>query len=79
MAPPIRLSLRQAGRASVFWRNVDECGAPAATTDGRVTTSTVRCADNRSVVLITIGGGGHVEWPSFFTQKVWEFFAAHPH
>jgi polyhydroxybutyrate depolymerase len=63
---------------NAFWRNVDQCGAPVATTNGPVTTSTAGCADNRSVVLITIDGGGHVEWPSFFTQKLWEFFAAHP-
>jgi polyhydroxybutyrate depolymerase len=63
---------------NAFWRNVDQCGAPAATTAGRVTTSTAACADNRSVVLMTIDGGGHVEWPPLFTQKLWEFFAAHP-
>ena len=63
---------------NAFWRNVDQCGAPAATTDGPVTTSTAGCAAGRSVVLITIDGGGHAEWPSFATQKLWEFFAAHP-
>jgi len=67
-----------APEVNAFWRNVDQCGAPAATTDGPVTTSTAGCAEGRSVVLITIDGGGHVEWPSFFTQKLWEFFAAHP-
>jgi polyhydroxybutyrate depolymerase len=61
---------------NAFWRNVDQCGAPAATTDGPVTTSTAGCADNRSVVLITVDGGGH-EWPTFATQRLWEFFAAH--
>ncbi len=60
-----------------FWRNVDHCGAPAGTTSGAVTTSTAGCADNRSVVLITVDGGGH-EWPSFATGKLWGFFAAHP-
>ena len=63
---------------NAFWRNVDQCGAPAATTDGPVTTSTAGCAEGRSVVLITIDGGGHIEWPAFFTPKLWEFFAAHP-
>jgi polyhydroxybutyrate depolymerase len=62
---------------NAFWRNVDQCGAPAATTDGPVTTSTAGCADNRSVVLITVDGGGH-EWPAFATQTLWQFFAAHP-
>jgi polyhydroxybutyrate depolymerase len=62
---------------NAFWRNVDQCGTPAATTSGRVTTSTAGCADNRSVVLITIDGGGHVEWPPLFTQALWQFFAAH--
>jgi polyhydroxybutyrate depolymerase len=62
---------------NAFWRNVDQCGAPAATTDGAVTTSTAGCADNRSVVLITVDGGGH-EWPAFATQTLWQFFAAHP-
>jgi polyhydroxybutyrate depolymerase len=66
-----------APEVNAFWRNVDRCGAPAATTSGRVTTSTAECADNRSVVLVTIDGGGHVDWPFSFTQKLWEFFAAH--
>lgn len=64
---------------NAFWRSVDQCSAPAAATDGPVTTSTAGCADGRSVVLMTIDGGGHAEWPPFFTQKLWEFFAAHPH
>jgi polyhydroxybutyrate depolymerase len=64
---------------NAFWRNVDQCGAPVATTDGPVTTSAAGCADGRGVVLITIDGGGHAEWPSFATQKLWQFFAAHPH
>jgi polyhydroxybutyrate depolymerase len=63
---------------NAFWRNVDQCGAPAATTSGRVITSTAGCAEGRNVVLITIDGGGHVDWPSYATQKLWEFFAAHP-
>jgi polyhydroxybutyrate depolymerase len=62
---------------NAFWRNVDQCGAPAATTAGPVATSTAACADNRGVVLITVGGGGH-EWPPFATQTLWQFFAAHP-
>ena len=61
---------------NAFWRNVDHCGAPAASTSGSVTTSTVGCADNRSVVLITVDGGGH-QWPNFATAKLWEFFTAH--
>jgi polyhydroxybutyrate depolymerase len=61
---------------NAFWRNVDHCGAPAASTSGSVTTSTARCAHNRSVVLITVDGGGHT-WPNFATAKLWEFFAAH--
>ncbi|MGZ4584703.1 MAG: alpha/beta hydrolase family esterase [Mycobacterium sp.] len=59
-----------------FWRDVDRCGTPTATTGGPVTTSTARCADNRGVVLITVDGGGH-EWPDFATRTLWEFFAAH--
>lgn len=62
---------------NAFWRNVDQCGAPAATTDGPVTTSTAGCPDNRGVVLITIDQGGH-DWPPFATQTLWDFFAAHP-
>jgi polyhydroxybutyrate depolymerase len=62
---------------NAFWRNVDQCGAPAVTTNGGVTTSTAGCGDNRGVVLITIDGGGH-EWPTFATHRLWEFFAAHP-
>lgn len=62
---------------NAFWRNVDHCAAPASSTAGRVTESTAACAEGRSVVLITVEGGGH-EWPSFATQRLWEFFAAHP-
>jgi polyhydroxybutyrate depolymerase len=62
---------------NAFWRNVDRCGAPAATTSGPVTTSTAGCADGRGVVLVTVDGGGH-EWPPFATQTLWQFFAAHP-
>jgi polyhydroxybutyrate depolymerase len=62
---------------NAFWRNVDQCGAPAATTSGPVATSTAACADNRGVVLITVDDGGH-EWPSFATRTLWQFFAAHP-
>ena len=62
---------------NAFWRNVDHCGAPAATTSGSVTTSTAGCADNRSVVLVTVDGGGH-HWPDFATEKLWQFFVAHP-
>ena len=63
---------------NAFWRNVDQCGAPAATTDGPVTTSTAGCAEGRSVVLITVDGEGH-QWSKFATEKLWQFFAAHPH
>jgi polyhydroxybutyrate depolymerase len=61
---------------NAFWRNVDRCAPPAATTDGTITTSTANCPDGRDVVLITVDGGGH-EWPSFATQAMWQFFAAH--
>jgi polyhydroxybutyrate depolymerase len=77
---------------NAFWRNVDHCGAPDLTTNAPVTTSTAACADNRSVVLITIDGGRH-QWPGGTTaleradptsdalnatQTIWQFFAAHP-
>jgi polyhydroxybutyrate depolymerase len=65
-------------KLNAFWRNVDQCGTPATTTSGSVTTSTAGCPDNRSVVLITVDGGGH-DWPDFATEKLWQFFAAHPH
>jgi polyhydroxybutyrate depolymerase len=65
-------------KLNAFWRNVDHCGAPATTTSGSVATSTAGCPDSRSVVLITVDGGGH-EWPDFATAKLWQFFAAHPH
>jgi polyhydroxybutyrate depolymerase len=61
---------------NAFWRNVDQCQPPVVTTDGPVTTSTADCADGRSVVLVTVDGGGH-EWPPFATQTLWQFFAAH--
>jgi polyhydroxybutyrate depolymerase len=63
---------------NVFWRNVDQCGAPTVTTDGAVTTSMAACADGRAVGLMTVDGGGH-EWPGFATATLWQFFAAHPH
>jgi polyhydroxybutyrate depolymerase len=62
---------------NAFWRNVNQCGVPAATTSGPVTTSTAGCADNRGAVLITVDGGGH-EWPPFATETLWRFFSAHP-
>jgi polyhydroxybutyrate depolymerase len=62
---------------NAFWRNVDHCATPALTTSGSVTTSTAGCLDNRGVVLITIDGGGH-HWPDFATEKLWQFFVAHP-
>ena len=77
---------------NAFWRNVDQCGPPDITTNASVTTSTAACADNRSVVLITIEGGRH-GWPGGTTvlegadptshalnatQTIWQFFAAHP-
>jgi polyhydroxybutyrate depolymerase len=58
------------------WRNVDQCGVPATTTNGPMTTSTAACADNRAVALITIEAGGH-EWPPFATRILWEFFTEH--
>lgn len=63
---------------NAFWRNVDRCGTASDATNGGITTSTAGCADNRSVALVTIDGGGH-QWPPFATQTLWEFFAAHPH
>lgn len=62
---------------NAFWRNVDQCGAPTATSNGPVTTATAACSGNRGVVLVTVDGGGH-EWPSFATRALWDFFAAHP-
>jgi len=77
---------------NAFWRNADQCGPPDVTTNAPVTTSTAACADNRSVVLITIDGGRH-GWPGGSTaleggdptshalnatQVIWQFFAAHP-
>lgn len=62
---------------NAFWRNVDQCAAPTVTTSGLVTISTAGCANNRSVVLVTVDDGGH-EWPTMATEMLWEFFAAHP-
>ena len=77
---------------NAFWRNVDHCGPPDIATNALVTTSTAACADNRSVVLITIDGGRH-QWPGGTTdleradptshvlnaaETIWQFFAAHP-
>ncbi|MFZ0834722.1 MAG: PHB depolymerase family esterase [Mycobacterium sp.] len=62
---------------NAFWRRIDQCGEPVVTTDGTLSTSAAACPDNRSVVLVTVDGGRH-EWPSFATQRLWEFFAMHP-
>ena len=62
---------------NTFWRNVDRCAPPVISSDGPVTPSTADCAQGRGVVLVTVDGGGH-EWPPFATQRLWEFFAAHP-
>ncbi len=62
---------------NAFWRAVDQCQPPATTVDGALTTSVADCPSGRSVELITVAGGGH-EWPSFATQRMWYFFAAHP-
>ncbi|TGD85356.1 polyhydroxybutyrate depolymerase [Mycolicibacterium sp. CH28] len=62
---------------NAFWRTVDQCQPPETTVDGGLTTSVADCPSGRSVELITVAGGGH-EWPSFATQRMWDFFAAHP-
>lgn len=62
---------------NAFWRDVDRCGAPSATTEGPITTSSTGCADGRGVTLITVDRGGH-DWPDFATRQLWDFFAAHP-
>jgi polyhydroxybutyrate depolymerase len=62
---------------NAFWRNVDQCQPPATTSDGGLTTAVADCPGGRSVELITVAGGGH-DWPSFATQKLWDFFAARP-
>ena len=36
-----------------------------------------RMPGRRSVALVTVADGGH-HWPDFATDKLWEFFAAHP-
>jgi polyhydroxybutyrate depolymerase len=76
---------------NAFWRDADHCGPPDITTTAPVTTSTAACADNRSVVLITIEGGRH-GWAGGTTaleqadptshalnatETIWQFFAAH--
>lgn len=61
---------------NTFRRNVDGCAPPATTTDGAITASTAGYPVGRSVVLVTVDGGGH-EWPPFATQALWQFFAAH--
>jgi len=63
---------------NAFWRNVDQCEPPKTTVDGDLTTSVATCPSGRSVELITVAGGKH-DWPSFATEKMWDFFAAHPH
>lgn len=64
-------------QVNTFWRNADRCAAPTVTVDGAVTTSAAECADGRGVELMTVDGGGH-EWPAFATDRLWQFFAAHP-
>jgi polyhydroxybutyrate depolymerase len=61
---------------NALWRKIDQCQAPAETTDGQVTTSTAGCAGGRGVALVTVADGGH-HWPDFATAQLWEFFAGH--
>lgn len=61
---------------NAFWRNVDHCAQPSTTTEGKLTKSTADCPDKRSVVLVTVDGGGH-QWPPFATETLWRFFADH--
>lgn len=61
---------------NAFWRTVDQCQPPSTTVDGTLTTSVAACPSGRSVELVTVAGGGH-DWPSFATQRMWDFFAAH--
>lgn len=44
------------------WRTIDNCGPPASTTAGVVTTETATCPDGRTVELISIADAGH-QWP----------------
>jgi polyhydroxybutyrate depolymerase len=44
------------------WRQADDCGQPAVTTAGTVTTSAASCPGGRAVELVTIAGAGH-QWP----------------
>ncbi|BBY62985.1 alpha/beta hydrolase family esterase [Mycolicibacterium helvum] len=62
---------------NAFWRAVDQCQPPTTTVEAALTTSVASCPGGRSVELITVAGGGH-DWPSFATQRMWDFFAAHP-
>jgi polyhydroxybutyrate depolymerase len=64
--------------SNAFWGKVDQCHTPVETTSGSVTTSTAGCLDDRSVVLVTVDGGGHHR-PDLATAKLWQFFAARPH
>lgn len=62
---------------NAFWRHVDRCDAPVATVSGLVATSVASCANNRSVVLVSIDDGGH-QWPLAAIEMLWEFFALQP-
>ena len=63
---------------NAFWRNVISAAPQLPPPTVRSPRRPPRCADDRSVVLVTVDGGGH-QWPSFATAELWEFFAAHPH
>lgn len=76
---------------NAFWRRVDRCAPPTASTKGTVSTSSATCDDGRGVTLITIDGAGH-QWPGSHspfgadppsralnaTSVIWAFFADHP-
>jgi polyhydroxybutyrate depolymerase len=72
-----KMNFPPAQESDAFWRKVDRCANPSATTEGSVAISTAGCPDNRGVVLITVAGGGH-EWPDFAAKALWDFFATHP-
>lgn len=89
-----QINARAAPEISEFWRGVDGCPDPAATTaTPQVSIAAASCPDGRAVELVTIDGYGH-EWPSTAgskthygepvytgwdaTSQLWAFFAAHP-
>ena len=62
---------------NAFWRNVDQCGGPSATTSGPITTSTRRVRRQAAASCSSPSTGAATSGRTSRRETLWEFFAAH--